>query len=463
MWTVEELEMICLALRAESDGRDDPEAGRRAADETLVEEIEREVAEYREWYAKHRSSESIENSVEPPDELRERLWLIGWMIYEASWQILRWARRDDVGVEINYRAGGLVGRLAEVARILPWPHFAPRSLGAIRAEALVSSKRDTPQGYNEAFLQHKEARERRDHYVENHGRAPGRELELLGLEEIFLQLVLAETGTACRTAERFIGRWLDELDKKEHERQWTVDDEEYWVEILYQQLSIAVIIGEQALDKAAEIERAYGLVKRVGRDRLALRTAFRNPGIMTARAALHLLPLTYEMQELDLEPGSDYESWEEMREATVRRFVKAYQAIEKPVLDDNGRPIPLVADHRRSVAQLRLNAAIVLPGLDLPSTLDFANLLECNPLDDDAVEAISAWLAEKDRAGKIHGNANAIGSVTMPAFLRGVAACRDERGVSGGYREWRQRWFVLDRYADEGDRRERAERALKNQ
>ncbi|MCG5472060.1 hypothetical protein LADH09A_006095 [Micromonospora sp. LAH09] len=461
MWTIEELEMICHALRAESEGRDDPDVGRRTAEEALIEEIEQEVEEYREWYAKHRSSESIENSVEPPEELRERLWLIGWMIYEASWQIVRWARRTDVGVEVNFRAAGLVERLAEVARILPWPHFAPRALGAIRAEALVASKRDTPQGYNEAFLLHKEVRDRYGHYVESHGRAPGRELELLGLEEIFLQLVLAETGTACRTAERFIGRWLDELDKTERERQWAVDDEEHWVEILYHQLSIGVIIGEQALDKATEIERAYGLVKRVGRDRLALRTAFRNPGIMTARAALHLLPLTYEMEAVGLEPGADYDNWEEMREATVRRFLKAYRAIEKPVLDDNERPVALIADHQRSVAQLRLNAALVLPGLDLPSDLDFADFLRRSPLDDDAAEDISAWLAEKDGEGKIRGNANAVGSVTMPAFLRGVRACRAERGVSGGYREWRERWFALDRYAGEDDRRERVERALK--
>ncbi|MFC4092897.1 hypothetical protein, partial [Micromonospora sp. GCM10011541] len=59
-------------------------------------------------------------------------------------------------------------------------------------------------------------------------------------------------------------------------------------------------------------------------------------------------------------------------------------------------------------------------------------------------------------------NANAIGSATMPAFLRGVTACRADRGASGGYREWRRRWFVLDRYDDEDDRRERAERALED-
>ncbi|MEU7575824.1 hypothetical protein [Micromonospora sp. NPDC049240] len=454
------MEAICRALRAESERREEPDVGRRAADEALVEAIEREVREYREWYAKHRASESIEDSVEPPDELRERLWLIGWMIYEASWQIVQWARPEDEGAEINVRAARLVRQLAEIAGMLPWPHFAPRALGAIRAHALVSSKRDTAQGYNEAFLLHKDARERYERYIENHGRAPGREQELLGLEEIFVQLVLAETGTACRTAERIIGRWQEEIEKDEREQQWTADDEEHWVEMLYRQLSLGVVIGEEALDRVAEVERAYGLAKRVDRSRLTLRTAFRNPGIMTARAALHLLPLTYEMEALGLSPGSDYEDWAEAREATIRRFVKAYQAIEKEILDEQGNPVPLITDHRRSVAQLRLNAALVLPGLDLPSALTFADFLERNPLDDEAVEALSNWLAEVDSAGKINGNTNAIGSATMPAFLRGVAACRAERGVSVGYQEWRQSWLKLDRYIADDGRAERVARAL---
>ncbi|MFG1652575.1 hypothetical protein ACGFIE_21860 [Micromonospora sp. NPDC049275] len=423
---------------------------RRVADEALIEEMEREVAEYREWYAKHRSNESIENSIEPPDDLREHLWLFGWMIYEASWQILRRARRVDRGTEINVPAAQLIRQLTVIAEGLPWPNFAPRALGAFRADALVQSKRDTTQGYNEAFLLHKQVRQRHEHYVDSHGQAPGRERELTGLKEVFLQLVLAETGTACRAAERVIGRWVNESDKEEHERQWSADDEEHWVELLYQQLSLGVVIGEESLDRAAEIERAYGLVKRVSRHRLALRTAFRNPGIMTARAALHVLPLTYEMEALGLSPGSEYEGWAEMREATVRRFVKAYEAIERPVLDEDGKAVPLIIDHRRSVAQLRLNAALVLPGLDLPSTLGFAECLERNPLDDTAVEELSAWLAEKDAEGEIRGNANLIGSATMPAFLRGVTACQAARDATG-YREWRLRWTILDRYVDGDD------------
>ncbi|MEJ3744396.1 hypothetical protein WEI85_14010 [Actinomycetes bacterium KLBMP 9797] len=452
MWTPEEMDAICQALRAES----------RVADEALVEGIAREVDDYRDWYAKHRASQAVADAVAPPDDLRERLWLIGWMIYEASWQALRWARPADGGGELDNTAARFVRRLAEVARLLPWPHFAPRALGAIRADALLASKRDTPQGYNEAFLLHREARERHDDYVANHGSAAGRELELLGLKEIYLQLVLAETGTACRTAERVVGRWVDEIARDAADRQWDEDDEDHWVQIMFQQLSLGVTIGEQALDTAAEIEREHEFADGVDRRRLAVRTAYRNPGIMTARAALHLLPLTYEMAELGLRPGSDYESWDELRAATVRRLVKAYQAIEKPVVDRNGAPVPLVADHRRSVVQLRLNAALVLPGLALPSTLDFADCLVRDPLDDGAAEELSAWLAATDAAGRRNGNANAIGSATLPAFVRGVDACRAARGVPGGYREWRRRWFALDRYIDEDEpgRRTRVHQTL---
>ncbi len=87
MWSVDEMDKICQELRAETEKRGS-EAHRRVVDEELIKHIEAETEEYREWYAKHRASEPIENAVEPPEELRERLWLIGWMIYEASWQLL---------------------------------------------------------------------------------------------------------------------------------------------------------------------------------------------------------------------------------------------------------------------------------------------------------------------------------------------------------------------------------------
>jgi hypothetical protein len=88
--------------------------------------------------------------------------------------------------------------------------------------------------------------------------------------------------------------------------------------------------------------------------------------------------------------------------------------------------------------------------------------LAANPLDEAAVKATSACLAEKTADGRQRGDANVIGSAVMPAFIRSVEACRAVYGVDHGYREWRQRWFDLDRYASEPDRRDRVEAALRD-
>jgi hypothetical protein len=457
MWTPEEMDAICHALRAESVRR--PDAPRRVADEALVDEIDANIDEYRDWYAKNRAHEPIETALVPPDELRPRLWLVGWMIYEASWQVLQRARPADRGGEID-TAARLVGRLADTARALPWPHFAPRALGAIRDAALLASKRDTSQGYNEAFHLHDEARDRHGKYVANHGEAPGRERELLGLKEIFLQLVLAETGTACRTAERVISRWSEELDADEP--QWERDDEDYWVQLMFRRLSVGVRIGTQALDAAHEIEQEYGFTREVNRDRHAQFTAFRNPGIMTARATLLLLPLSYEMEALGLRPGAEHASWPEMRARTLKQFRHAYTEIEKPVPDKDGRPMPLSADHQRSLVQLRLNIGLLEPGFPLPSHQDFAPCLRLDVLDDEAVQALCGWLAGTDESGRRRGDANAIGSATMPAFIRSVDTYRALRGVGDGYRDWRLAWLGLDRYADEPGREDRVRAALRD-
>lgn len=439
-WTASEMESTCLALRARS----------LPADATLVERMAAEVADYRERLAEFRVKEAFDELGVPPAELREQLWLMGWMIYEASFQLLGATRATD-GSEIVRQPADLIRDLRELALAMPWPHFAPRALGAVRADALVASKRDTTQGYQEAFLLHQEARERHDEYVASHGAAAGRDFELLGLREIFLQLVLSETGTACRATEQFVGRWQDELEKDEP--QWMQEDEDRSIRLMYDQLTIGVAIGERALAEAAAIAADYGLVKKVGRDRLAMHTALRTPGVMTARAALHLLPVSYEMEELTDRPGGGHETWTAMREATVVRFKAAYEVIEKSVRDehDNVIRLPLRPDDLRSLVQLRLNAAVLLPGLDLPAGPDATAYPARNRLDEQAVEELSAWLAAPTEQGKIRGNANVIGSATMPAFIRGVEACRAEQGVSGGYREWRTRWFCLDRYLDEDE------------
>jgi hypothetical protein len=191
---------------------------------------------------------------------------------------------------------------------------------------------------------------------------------------------------------------------------------------------------------------------------MALVTSFQNPGIMTARAALLMLAMCPEMQWLGRRP-LDGESWDRTRAHLLTRFTRAYRAIERPVLDTSGDPLGPKDDHKRSVVQLRLNLALLVPGYDLPATLVFDPCLEVNPLNNDAVEAMSAWLAESV-GGRQRGDANVIGSATKPSFIRSVAACRAEGGATGGYHEWRRRWFVLDRYANEPGRQKRVAEIL---
>jgi hypothetical protein len=456
MLKAEQLRERCHAVRTQTDlmtsGK--PAAGAvvpLTADDALAEEIEQEIEDYRDLYAKARADDSIEAAQEPPEDVAELLWLMGWLIYEASWQRVQdlppsFESMASERRERSEAAACLVRRLAEQARDLPWAHFAPRALGAIRADALASSKRDTAQGYREAFALHSEALERYTSYREIHGDRPDRERYRLGLQEVLLQLALAETGTACRVAERVIGRWSEEL--KAENPLWSEGDETFWVQVMFKDLVAGVAIGGRALHEAAEIERKHGFSRDgVTEDRLALPTAFRNPGIMTARAALLVLALCPEMERLGHEPELGCETWADMRDALLKRITGAYHAIEKPVLDQEGRPAPLIPAHQRAMLQIRLNLALLVPGFDLPSALDFVPCLAANPLDEAAVEELSTCLAKGYKDGKERGRGNVMGSAVMPAFIRSVEACRALYGVDHGYREWQQRWYILGRYA----------------
>src|SRR5207237_782490 len=133
----------------------DLRAKRVDTDEALIGAIESDVAEYRGYLA--------ERAEVPPDMLRQQLWYMGWLLYEATWhplekvapafESLTGERRDT-----SRAVQELIARAANAARALPWPEFAPRALGAIRAEALAASKRDTEDGYHDAWILHEEAR-----------------------------------------------------------------------------------------------------------------------------------------------------------------------------------------------------------------------------------------------------------------------------------------------------------------
>lgn len=446
MMDPDELRGLCAGFRG------DPKSH---TDDVLIDRIVADVEGYRGFLADPRPQL-------PPEPLAGRLPLMGWLIYEASWEaVQRVATAFELqpadgrsGSDLAYRQ---VRRLADAARRLPWPEFAPRALGAIRAQALAESKRDTQGGYDAAWIAHQEGRRRHQSYLDSHGNAPARERFARDLDEVLLQLALAETGTACRTAERVISRWAEELavadDPQENEA-----SQARWVQRMFRELSEGVQTGELAIATVTRVKQQYGLVEKVDENRLALVTGFQNPGIMTARAALLALALCPAMERLGRSaPGGD--SWKQARAGLLERFEAAYRSIEEPVVKADGTPLPMRAEHQRSLVQIRLNLALLMPGYPLPARQPFDRCLELNPLDDQATQALSQWLATQVN-GQRRGDANAIGSATMPSFISSVVRCRSLSGVDSGYHEWRAAWFELDRYTSEDGREGRVKAVL---
>ena len=274
---------------------------------------------------------------------------------------------------------------------------------------------------------------------------------------MLLQLALAETGTACRTAERVIDRWDQEFTDGDVD---DLEDEEQWVQRMYRALSEAIEIGGRALRAARHIKEKYGLVYKVDQYRLALVTGYRNPGIMTARAALLALALAPAMEHLRRHP-TGAPTWRQERERLVDRFTAAYREIGRPVFDQDGKLVPMVLDHQRALVQLRLTLALLLPGRSLPTREPFDPCLQRDPLDDEAVRQLSEWLAkEPSNGGPHHGNT--IGAALLPLFIQSVVALRSLTGDGDGYRAWRIEWFELGRHSAEPGRRQRVEAALAN-
>ncbi|MGW4463870.1 hypothetical protein [Micromonospora sp. NPDC004704] len=421
-------------------------------DNDVVTSIEQDVAQYKATFLVEPVPE------EPPAPLRELLPLMGWLVYEASWNAVQQVQAafeamDEEEREQSARSYGHIRRLADAARNLVWPEFAPRALGAIRAQALAESKRDTEAGYDAAYIVHQEARARYRSYYDSHlGRAV-REDFLLALDEVLLQLALAETGTACRTAERIICLWSEQFPGAD------TDSEERWVQRMYRDLSEAVEIGRRALDTARRIKDTHTLVHVVTAKRLALVTGYRNPGIMTARAALLALALSPAMEHLGRTPTGTA-TWKQERALLIEQFTRAYDAIQEPVRNADDEPMPMKHDHKRALVQLRLNLALLVPGHSLPSPDPFDACLKPDPLDDEAVTGLSTWLStEASGGGPNHGNI--IAAATLPLFNRSVVALRSLTGDGPAYYAWRRRWYRLGRYANQGGRQPRVEAALR--
>jgi len=433
----QELRELARALRNDKDVEADP---------ALVQRIQADVRRYRSMYADRREQLPFA----PLDEL---IPLMGWVIYEATWdavQKIPATLNEQAATPDDHRRGeaalSRISELADVARFLPWPEFAPRALGAIRAQALAESKRDTEAGYDAAWVAHMEARRRHEEYRGSHAPGPSRERFDRDLDEVLLQLNLAETGTACRTAERVISRWAEEFSDQSEQR---------WIERMFRELTTGVAVGEHAIDLGRQIKKQYGFVDKVTEQRLTLNTALQNPGIMTARAAGLLLALGPEMRRLGLQPVG-FSTWREWEEHVLSRFTKAYRAIEEPTVA-NGGEAEVRGDLRRQVIHMRMNLALLKPGSSLPSALSFDPCLRYETLDDEALEQLSAHLAGPEGS---RGQERGIGAATMPAFISSVIACRSQGPDDRGYELWREKWFRLDRYADEPGRRKNVTEAL---
>jgi hypothetical protein len=425
----------------------------RKTDDEVVAWIESDVEEYRSKFLVPPVPQL------PPEELLELLPLMGWLIYETTWYSLRrvqaaFESMDAAAREPSERAYGQIHRLANAARRLVWPEYAPRALGAIRAHALAESKRDTEDGYDDAYIVHQEAADRHRSYRDSHGDSADRGRYLLDLDEVLLQLALGETGTACRTAERVIGRW-DRFTDGDNDN---LDDERQWVQRMYRDLSDAVEIGGRALRTAKRIKDTHQLVYKVDQYRLALVTGYRNPGIMTARAALLALSLAPAMEDLRRQPPGG-QTWAQERERLVELFAAAYQELGRPVYDEDGKLVPMVLDHKRALVQLRLHLALLMPGRSLPTEEPFDPCLERDPLDDEAVAQMSGWLAQEPTdGGPNHGST--IGSAILPMFIQSVTALRSLTGDGAGYPAWRIEWFRLGRYSNEPGRMSLVQNAI---
>lgn len=442
MMTADELRDLCLALRR----------GKLVCDDKLISAIEADLEEYR--------LAQVEQL--PPDHLAERLPLMGWLIYEATWSALqqitdgRREQNSEVLAQLEaYRE--MIVRAANAARKMPWPEYAGRALGAFRCQALAESKLDTEDGYDRAQMTHRTARSRYGEFLSYHHARDAQEKDpyLRALDEVLVQLALAETGTACRVSERIIGLWAEEFPSKSQTE---------YAQRMFDQLTTGADIGKEALDAADRVKQNHGFVDEVSAEGLALPTSFINPGIMTARALLLMLALSAKMEELGRFPLGEDDTWDQTRGRLRDRFDEAYEYIERPIEDSQGNQREPRSELKLAIVQIRLSAALLIPGHRLPSARTFAPCMAHEVLDEEAVESMCNWLAEPvdDTLGgqKQRSVLRGIGSAIMPDLIDSVEACRVAFDGRPGFREWRARWFALDAYAHENGRADRVEKVL---
>lgn len=396
----------------------------------------------------------------PEPHVEERLLVFGGLVYELSLVLVNWIEpafeaKPAEWATPSEAAAGDIKKLVDLASRLPWQMFTPRVLGALRTAALGHSKRDTQEGYRDAWIHHDLAAKKLETFRDELGSgylSEETKLQLkTHLDEVETQTLLSEVGTHCRRAEFYICRWMERV------ADGTVDADEQ-VEVLMsieQQLRLGVQSGERSLGLIDTIEEGPGLVPVKTRRRLVVPGARHNPGIMTARAYLTLMPICSILEEEGITNPTPV-SWERSEEVYEEGFLTAYGQIERQIeraqqdaTDATAALRKSLGTHLRAVAQLRLHYGLLRPNATLPTVMDEISNPEvwCDDLHESTIRALSDWLQRDDN------DANIIGSATMPIYIGSVQAVRSRTGDHRPtYIDWRTEWSGLDRFRKESRR-----------
>ena len=387
----------------------------------------------------------------PPDQQVRELRFFGWALFEAALVAINkvepaYTYLPEADRDRSLSAVRDIAELADLARAIPWPEFSLRSLGALRSLALAYSKGDSADQYKAAWATHEEVAdllEKRSDEIDSGRFDDGPHFVDLkrDRDEMWQQHELSQTGTSCREPEHALCRWIERVKAG----QFREDAQEELIAFLAHRLRGGIRDGLSTIGRGDDIysNPDYEILSHKDEKHLLGPTSMQNPGIMTARAYLLLIPMCPLMESYEHLPfeGDD---WADYTRQLIDGFVWAYGRIEQPYPGIETEEVPFVKAHLRSLVQHRLFFRIICPTELLPTRLDEDILGGALDLDD--VDDMSHWLSARG------DDANVISSATMPEYIRGIEAIRAQSGYHDGYRAWRRRWPTLDRFHKEPER-----------
>ncbi len=396
----------------------------------------------------------------PDESVAHRVRLVGALLYDGAQEINDYLDPDFEAfddLEKREAARELLDKLVRLcvtAQALPWPEFGLRAIGAIRGEALGHSKSDTEQGYDNAWSAHQRAADKLQAHVDeiNSGffadsdYLPQLKQDVIEIEQ---QIQLSETGTSCRQAEFILNKW----DERVEQGIFAADDDVDEMARLALQLQVGITSGSRSLHLVNHFEETYGLAPKKTLYNLLTHSSLQNPGIMTARAYLLLIPMCPVLEADGRRPPVPEDiSWEQYHDQLLSNFYTSYAQIERHPANSEQS---FISRHTRSIAQIRLNFGVLFPGSELPTVLNPADGPWQTVVSTENIEQLAKWLADRDFDGNIIGTAN------MSAYLDGVQAIRDRHEQRlESYRGWRLRWFSMDRHRKVPGRKDRMTRIL---